>query len=171
MKYQKKPEFVEAIQWTTGLRIFKKIKDLCQSSCCVVEYRGDDYLTLTHPDGDVIYVYPGDYIIKNSFGAIICWGRDLFEKTYELPGTEDVEAQKECKAISVEPSWQERMQGEYHDLKTRYEKLHRMVTKYEAGTLDFTPNCSIDLLRQQKRHMGEYLHDLEIRAEIEGVEL
>jgi len=67
--------------------------------------------------------------------------------------------------------WQERMQKEYHDLKTRYEKLHRMVTKYEAGTLDFTPNCSLELLRQQKRHMGEYLHDLEIRAEIEGVEL
>ena len=52
-----------------------------------------------------------------------------------------------------------------------YEKLHRMVTNYEAGTLDFTPNCSLDLLRQQKRHMGEYLHDLEIRAEVEGVEL
>lgn len=68
-------------------------------------------------------------------------------------------------------TWQERMQKEYHDLKTRYEKLHRMVTKYEAGTLDFTPNCSLELLRQQKRHMGEYLHDLEIRAEIEGVEL
>lgn len=67
--------------------------------------------------------------------------------------------------------WQERMQAEYHDLKTRYEKLHRMVTKYEAGTLDFTPNCSLDLLRQQKRHMGEYLHDLEIRAEVEGIEL
>lgn len=67
--------------------------------------------------------------------------------------------------------WQERMQKEYHDLKTRYEKLHRMVTKYEAGTLDFTPNCSLDLLRQQKRHMGEYLHDLEIRAEVEGIEL
>lgn len=68
-------------------------------------------------------------------------------------------------------TWQERMQKEYHDLKTRYEKLRRMVTKYEAGTLDFTPNCSLELLRQQKRHMGEYLHDLEIRAEIEGVEL
>lgn len=68
-------------------------------------------------------------------------------------------------------TWQERMQAEYHDLKTRYEKLHRMVTKYEAGTLDFTPNCSLDLLRQQKRHMGEYLHDLEIRAEVEGIEL
>lgn len=61
--------------------------------------------------------------------------------------------------------------GEYHETKERYEKLHRMVTKYEDGTLNFTPNCSIDLLKQQKRHMGEYLHDLEIRAEIEGVNL
>lgn len=68
-------------------------------------------------------------------------------------------------------TWQERMQKEYRELKERYEKLHRMVTKYEAGTLDFTPNCSLELLRQQKRHMGEYLHDLEIRAEIEGVSL
>lgn len=68
-------------------------------------------------------------------------------------------------------TWQERMKREYREPKERYERLHRMVTKYEAGTLDFTPNCSLELLRQQKRHMGEYLHDLEIRAEIEGVEL
>ena len=68
-------------------------------------------------------------------------------------------------------TWQERMKREYHETKERYEKLPRMVTKYEAGTLNFTPNCSIELLKQQKRHMGEYLHDLEIRAEIEGVNL
>lgn len=63
------------------------------------------------------------------------------------------------------------MKREYRETKERYEKLHRMVTKYEAGTLKITPKCSIELLKQQKRHMGEYLHDLEIRAEIEGVEL
>lgn len=68
-------------------------------------------------------------------------------------------------------TWQERMKQEYRETKERYEKLHRMVTKYESGVLEFTPNCSIDLLKQQKRHMGEYLHDLEIRAEIEGVNL
>ena len=68
-------------------------------------------------------------------------------------------------------TWQERMKREYHETKERYEKLHRIVTKYEAGVLEFTPNCSIDLLKRQKRHMGEYLHDLEIRAEIEGVNL
>ena len=68
-------------------------------------------------------------------------------------------------------TWQEHMKREYRETKERYEKLHRIVTKYEAGVLEFTPNCSIDLLKRQKRHMGEYLHDLEIRAEIEGVNL
>ena len=66
---------------------------------------------------------------------------------------------------------QERRKREYRETKERYEKLHRMVTKFEAGVLEFTPKSSIELLRQQKRHMGEYLHDLEIRAEIEGVNL
>lgn len=67
--------------------------------------------------------------------------------------------------------YKERMKEEYHQLKDRYTKLHRMVTKYEAGTLDFTPSCSLDLLKAQKKAMGEYLHCLEIRAEIEKVAL
>lgn len=71
----------------------------------------------------------------------------------------------------VPDTWQERMRREYYEAKERYEKLHRMITKYEAGVLEFTPTCSIELLRRQKRHMGEYLHDLEIRGFVEGVEL
>ena len=74
-------------------------------------------------------------------------------------------------ATEAPETWQECMKREYRETKERYEKLHRAVTKYEAGTLNFTQKCSIDLLKQQKRHMGEYLHDLEIRAEIEGVNL
>ena len=70
-----------------------------------------------------------------------------------------------------EPTWQERMQREYRETKERYEKLHRIVTKYEAGVLEYTPKCSIELLKQQKKHMGEYLHDLEVGAFVEGVEL
>lgn len=68
-------------------------------------------------------------------------------------------------------TWQERMRREYRETKERYEKLHRMVTKFEAGVLEFTPKSSIELLRQQKKHMGEYLHDLEVRGYVEGVEL
>lgn len=68
-----------------------------------------------------------------------------------------------------EPEWQARFRGEYKELKERYNKLHRMIVKYDAGTLDFKPTCPIDLLRRQKATMGEYLNILEIRAEIENV--
>lgn len=78
---------------------------------------------------------------------------------------------EEGNGLCVPETWQERMQCEYRETKARYEKLHRMVTKFEAGVLEFTPKSSLELLRQQKRHMGEYLHDLEIRGYVEGVEL
>ena len=70
-----------------------------------------------------------------------------------------------------EPEWQARFRGEYKGLKERYNKLHRMIVKYDAGTLNFKPTCPIDLLRRQKATMGEYLNILEIRAEIEKVTL
>ena len=46
-----------------------------------------------------------------------------------------------------------------------------MCIKYEAGTLDFEPNCPLDLLREQKVAMGNYLRVLEVRGEIENVDL
>ena len=69
------------------------------------------------------------------------------------------------------PDYIERMLKEYHELKDKYTKLHRMLIKYAAGTLDFEPTCPIELLEHQASVMGEYLKVLEIRAEIEGVEL
>ena len=70
-----------------------------------------------------------------------------------------------------EPDYKERMKKEYWQLKDRYTKLHNMCIKYEAGTLDFTPTCSLELLTKQKAAMGNYLHCLEVRAQIEGIEL
>ena len=69
------------------------------------------------------------------------------------------------------PDYKERFKAEYYQTKIRYDKLHKMCIKYEAGTLNFTPNCSLELLKEQKSHMGNYLRCLEIRAEIEGIEL
>lgn len=67
--------------------------------------------------------------------------------------------------------WKERVQAEYKQLKERYDKLHNMIVKYEAGTLEFTPNCPIDLLKDQAAAMGKYLYVLEVRAQIEGIDL
>jgi len=67
--------------------------------------------------------------------------------------------------------YKERFAAEYWQTKLRYDRLHRMVVHYEAGTLEFKPKCSLDLLKQQKAAMGQYLYCLEVRAEIEQIML
>ena len=67
--------------------------------------------------------------------------------------------------------YKERFKAEFHQTKERYTKLHNMLVKAEAGTLDFTPTCPLDLLRDQKAAMGRYLYCLEVRAEIEKISL
>lgn len=76
---------------------------------------------------------------------------------------------------TVEPmlsdDYKERFRAEYMQTKYRYDRLHDMVVGYEAGTLDFKPTCSIDLLKQQKSAMGQYLYSLEVRAQVEHIQL
>lgn len=69
------------------------------------------------------------------------------------------------------PAYVSRMINEYHELKDKYTKLRHMLVKHEAGTLDFEPTCPIELLEHQADVMSEYLHILEVRAEIENVKL
>lgn len=78
---------------------------------------------------------------------------------------------EETVALMNSADYKERFKAEYWQTKTRYEKLHKMLVRHDAGKLDFTPTCPIDLLRQQKSHMGGYLYCLEVRAEIEGIDL
>ena len=78
---------------------------------------------------------------------------------------------KDTTEIMLSDDYKDRFRAEYLQTKIRYEKLHKMVVKYEAGTLNFKPNCSIDLLKAQKKAMGEYLYCLELRAEIEHIDL
>ena len=67
--------------------------------------------------------------------------------------------------------YKKRFIKEYKDLKNKYDKLHKMLIKYEANTLDFEPTCSLQLLKEQKSYMGNYLRVLEVRAEIEKIDL
>lgn len=67
--------------------------------------------------------------------------------------------------------YNDRLKAEYFQTKIRYDKLHKMLVKRAAGTLDFEPKSSVALLTEQKRYMGEYLRVLETRAEIEGIDL
>lgn len=78
---------------------------------------------------------------------------------------------KDTVAMMTSDDYKERFKAEYFQTKIRYTKLHQMIVKMDAKTLDFTPTCSKPIFLEQKRYMGEYLRMLEIRAEIEGIEL
>lgn len=67
--------------------------------------------------------------------------------------------------------WKERFKKEYYELKERFYKLQYMISKYEKGTLEFKPNCPIDLLKSQLRVMYSYLCILQERAKIEDIKL
>ncbi len=76
--------------------------------------------------------------------------------------------------------YKERFKAEYYQTKIRYEKLKHFNTLIEAAVITESEenavempehDCPRDLLRQQQRIMGEYLHILEVRAVIENVEL
>ncbi len=87
---------------------------------------------------------------------LTCFVPSNLEGTIELMQSED---------------YRERFKAEYYQAKIRYDKLDAMTVKYEAGTLEFTPTCSLELLKEQKAYMGNYIRCLKIRAEIEGIKL
>ena len=89
---------------------------------------------------------------------------ELKEKVvnYELKDTVD---------LMNSSDYKERFQAEYLQTKIRYNKLHKMLVKYEAKTLDFEPSCPINILQMQANCMGNYLKQLEIRAEIENIDI
>ena len=67
--------------------------------------------------------------------------------------------------------YKDRFRAEYYQLEDRIDKLANMLEKYKAGTLNFTPSCSYELLSYQLQTMNAYKRVLEERAKIEGIEL
>lgn len=81
--------------------------------------------------------------------------------------------------------YRERFIAEYWQTKIRYEKLKAFNTKMDAAfrTMGVCPgdeskqvempvhDCPAGVLREQQKTMGEYLHLLEVRAVIEGIDL
>ena len=77
--------------------------------------------------------------------------------------------------------YRKRFKAEYRQTKIRYEKLKSFCNRIEASMRTCPGDtkrvqmpehdCPLDLLRDQQRAMGEYLHCLEIRAVIEGIDL
>ena len=71
--------------------------------------------------------------------------------------------------LMTSEDYKERFKAEYWQTKIRYDRLHNMIVKYEAGTLNFEPNCPFETFKKQASAIGNYLYVLEVRAEIEGI--
>lgn len=87
-----------------------------------------------------------------------------------------MEELKDTIALMTSADYKDRFKAEYWQTKIRYEKLHRTLVKYDAGTLTFKPVEDISmlhmsLLRDQADMMKGYLYLLEERAEIEAIDL
>lgn len=91
---------------------------------------------------------------------------------------------KDTVVLMNSENYKERFIAEYWQTKIRYEKLKSFNNKIEASkrvrfqgdsskVMLVEPNhdCPAEMLCEQQRIMGEYLHILEVRAEIEGVDL
>lgn len=85
---------------------------------------------------------------------------------------------KKSQAEIAKNAWKERLKEEYAQLKERYEKLKAYNNKKEVESYlmgdcigkpeDYHNNR---LLKEQQHVMGEYLHILELRAELAHIEL
>ena len=72
--------------------------------------------------------------------------------------------------LMTSDDYKDRFKAEYWQTKIRYDKLHKMLAKYDAGTLPFEP-ANVELLREQAAAMGKYLYLLEERAELEQIKI
>ena len=73
--------------------------------------------------------------------------------------------------LMLSNNYKERFLGEYYQTKIRYDKLKAMCKKWDNEELDFEPTCDRAVYGSQLIAMCDYLKTLELRAEIEGIEL
>lgn len=84
---------------------------------------------------------------------------------------------KETIDLMISDDYRDRLKAEYQQTKIRYERLKNICNRMEAANagLNVAPpenDCRpYWLLREQQKRMGKYLHTLELRALVEGIEL
>lgn len=68
-------------------------------------------------------------------------------------------------------NYKERFVAEYLELQVRTKRLRAMLEKWDAGKLEFVPDCTRATYSFQLDAMDKYLAVLEIRGKLEGIDL
>ena len=75
------------------------------------------------------------------------------------------------KNLMTSKDYKDRMVAEYQQLLVRTQSLKKIIAEYHKDSLGFKTTCPIHLLEMQLLRMIEYLNILDMRAEIEEIEL
>lgn len=78
---------------------------------------------------------------------------------------------KQSAVQMLSDSYEERFLAEYLQVTARMMLLKRMLSDWEAGTLDFKPICPRSFYEDQLTIMEDYAIVLKERADLESIEL
>lgn len=160
---------------------------------------GDEILQIVKKNGKILEIdsdrhgrlidfYDGEYTIYNpsiGLNKISAWRKRKDSNDWiMLPkGTNDALTKRQIKKeeqnmelkdtveLMLSEDWKDRFVAEYLQTKIRYEKLHRMIIKREAGRQEFNTPIPLESWKTQANLMGRYLYELEKQAAIHGIEL
>lgn len=140
-------------------------------------------------DGDIEIILGPDDVIRlgDELSRLMNQPR---AKAAEDPPIRKVRCLYDTADLMVSQDYKTRFYAEYWQLKIRYEKLKNLNTRIEAANRAAEPagyyqcrvgemkqisvpkhDCPEGMLRSQQCAMEEYLHILELRAVIEGIDL
>ncbi len=110
------------------------------------------------------------YLVQYPDGYVSWSPKEIFEEAYsEFTSHHEACIQANIVKLLISSDWKKRMHGEYLLIQDKTCKLSVMIDKYATGKLDFTPNCSVELLLQQLNLMQGYLNILKARESIEKI--
>lgn len=127
---------------------------------------------------DSICVDPANY--DEEIGKQVCLSR-IENKVWFLLGyalqdklSKEVAIPKELAEtipLMCSDDYKQRFRAEYFQNVIRYDRLYKMVEKWDKGELEFTPTCPREIYDRQLSEMGAYLSILEERAKLEDIDI
>lgn len=96
MKYKKKPEVIEALQFTNNPNRLNEIQELigeCELNITFENFPDYSFIVV-NPETQVSFK-PGDYITKNEQGVLSKWYKEDFERIFEVPESVELTVEEE----------------------------------------------------------------------------
>lgn len=81
---------------------------------------------------------------------------------------------KDTISLMLSDKFEDRFKAEYWQTKIRYDKLHKWLVNYDAGSKPESvcyDNECVSMMRDQASKMGQYLYSMEVRASYLNIEL